>query len=92
MREEIKDWNTEDKFRDIEFRLPEIKNNPWFKFVQRNFQEAEDPSQRAPPLAEIFDDAPAETQGKSPYYTKISLINATVPMRCYLLRGGGDGQ
>ena len=91
MRDEVKDWHTENVFRDMLFRLPDLKNNVWFNFIYRNFQEAEDPGQRAPPLAEIFDDMP-ETQKKSLYCTQISLINATVPMRCYLLRGGDNGQ
>ena len=91
MRDEVKDWPTENVFQELLFKLPDLKNNAWFNFIYRNFQEAEDPGQRAPPLAEIFDDVP-ETQKKSLYCTQISLVNSTVPMRCYLLRGGKDGQ
>lgn len=92
MRDVVKDWSTENVFQELLFRIPNLKNNEWFNFIYRNFQEAEDPGQRAPPLAEIFDDAPAQTQKKSLYCTQISLVNATVPMRCYLLRGDEYGQ
>lgn len=91
MRDEVKDWHTENVFRDLLFRLPDLKNNAWFSFIYRNFQEAEDPGQRAPPLAEIFDDMP-EVQDQSLYCSKISLVDSKVPMRCYLLRGNEDGQ
>lgn len=92
MRDEVKDWPTENVFRELLFRIPGLKNNIWFNFLYENFQEAEDPGLRAPPLAEIFDEVPEKTQKKSIYCTQISLVNSTVPMRCYLLRDDEYGQ
>jgi len=47
MRLNVKDWNTENIYKDIEFRLPGImERNEWFRFMRNNFEAAEDQGER----------------------------------------------
>jgi len=43
----VKDWNVENIYRDIEFRLPGImERNEWLRHMRENFNDAEDPGER----------------------------------------------
>ncbi len=87
----VKDWKTENVFRDLLFAIPELKNNEWFNHLYRNFTEAEDEGERSPPLAEIFSDLPRAKIRKNDYCTRISLVNIPDRLR-FIIRRNEDGQ
>jgi len=87
----VKDWETENVFRDLLFRIPDLKNNEWFSFLYRNFTEAEDEGERAPPLAEIFKDVPAVKLRMNGPSTRISMVDIQDRPR-FIIRRYEDGQ
>lgn len=87
----VKDWETENVFRDLLFRMPDLKNNEWFNFLYQNFTEAEDEGERAPPLAEIFSDAPKTRLPRNDLCTPMSIVDIEDRPR-FFIRRDEDGQ
>ena len=47
IRRNVRDWNTENVYRDIFFQCPGIlERNEWLSYMYQNFCEAEDPRVR----------------------------------------------
>jgi hypothetical protein len=50
----------ENMYRDIFFESPELKDDPWLSHRYYQFRYMEDEGERAPPIAQLFEDEPEE--------------------------------
>jgi hypothetical protein len=87
MRDIVKDWQIENAFRDLFWSNPNLKDNEWLKYVYSSFREMEDRGERDPCFAEIFEDKKEKPKHKkSDEFTRLSLVDLDMTLRCYLKR------